>query len=434
MRKTKKSNKIPTVIVVGAGLAGLAAAYELQMSGQAKVRILEKNSLPGGRVKSFPINGQMTDLGGFIVYPWYKEYLRLVKDIGLKNSLKKLPIKKIYYEWGKKNSYTAEDKLKFPLKESLKIETALLKKMLLRRINVVQPLWKQFGDQTVSQYFSKILGKNSAYERFADIVAQGYCYPSVKDYRMAVLAPIVWQTFWHGDIRRGLFFMGDSALFTRTLAKKITQAGGEIIYNAEVEKITQTTIKTKNKKIYMADKIVFAAAANSRAFSTLLPKVEPCTYTNFLNAVLVFDKEIEMPKISEWGAIFYKPNTKLPYQIVSSVNLSSFLPQVSARYVNVNIVVRQKTKSLMTQKKLLALIKDQTKILFPNATLKKIAIIADWSAMPIATKKFAKGIEKNQGQNNYYFAGDYLGSPSMETAVKTGVRAAKLLLKDIRRA
>ncbi|MDJ0749981.1 MAG: NAD(P)/FAD-dependent oxidoreductase [Woeseiaceae bacterium] len=48
----------PRVVVIGAGLAGLAAAYELVQAG-ADVRVAEQSTRPGGRVKT--VTGQFAD-------------------------------------------------------------------------------------------------------------------------------------------------------------------------------------------------------------------------------------------------------------------------------------------------------------------------------------------------------------------------------------
>lgn len=50
------------VIVIGAGLAGLAAALTLQESG-VFVKVLEASSTVGGRVQSDQINGYRFDRG-----------------------------------------------------------------------------------------------------------------------------------------------------------------------------------------------------------------------------------------------------------------------------------------------------------------------------------------------------------------------------------
>src|SRR6202012_5904355 len=52
-----------SVLVLGAGIAGMTAAYELRQAGY-KVRILEYNSRPGGRNWSLRGGDTYTELGG----------------------------------------------------------------------------------------------------------------------------------------------------------------------------------------------------------------------------------------------------------------------------------------------------------------------------------------------------------------------------------
>lgn len=51
-----------SVVVVGAGLSGLAAAYRLQQGG-ATVTVLESGSGPGGRVQTECHGGYIVDTG-----------------------------------------------------------------------------------------------------------------------------------------------------------------------------------------------------------------------------------------------------------------------------------------------------------------------------------------------------------------------------------
>ncbi len=45
--------------------------------------------------------------------------------------------------------------------------------------------------------------------------------------------------------------------------------------------------------------------------------------------------------------------------------------------------------------------------------------------MPLSDTKTIQMIRENQGKDGIYYAGDYLGCPSMETAVATGIDAAE---------
>jgi protoporphyrinogen oxidase len=56
------AQEIKSVAVIGAGPAGLAAAYQLQSAG-IEVTLFEASSQVGGMAKSFELWGQIVDLG-----------------------------------------------------------------------------------------------------------------------------------------------------------------------------------------------------------------------------------------------------------------------------------------------------------------------------------------------------------------------------------
>ena len=71
------------VVVVGAGLAGLAAARDLAGAG-CDVVVLEARDRPGGRVEQAEIaDGRTVQLGGELVGDFHTAYLGLVAELGL---------------------------------------------------------------------------------------------------------------------------------------------------------------------------------------------------------------------------------------------------------------------------------------------------------------------------------------------------------------
>ena len=69
--------------VVGAGLAGLAAARDL-MHGGADVVVLEARERPGGRVEQELLpDGRPVQFGGEVVADWHAAYVELVAELGL---------------------------------------------------------------------------------------------------------------------------------------------------------------------------------------------------------------------------------------------------------------------------------------------------------------------------------------------------------------
>jgi hypothetical protein len=56
----------------------------------------------------------------------------------------------------------------------------------------------------------------------------------------------------------------------------------------------------------------------------------------------------------------------------------------------------------------------------------------DWeNTMPIAEEDFVQFTKARQGQNSFYYARDFMGCPSMDTALINGKRAADRLIKEV---
>lgn len=70
------------VIVVGSGLAGLSAAYQLSVKGK-KVLLLEKEKFLGGRTSSFDDCGMQVEAGFHRHIGYYKKLPKLLKEIGV---------------------------------------------------------------------------------------------------------------------------------------------------------------------------------------------------------------------------------------------------------------------------------------------------------------------------------------------------------------
>lgn len=74
------------VIVVGAGLSGLAAGYKLKSVG-IDATVLESTDRPGGRCATLRRDGFVLDTGPEVVAGSYKHYLALVKAVGLESRI-----------------------------------------------------------------------------------------------------------------------------------------------------------------------------------------------------------------------------------------------------------------------------------------------------------------------------------------------------------
>lgn len=81
-----ESEEHSDVIVIGAGLAGLAAAYALALEGFV-VTVLEESAAPGGRASTLVVDAVPVDLGAGFVSDFYHETMRLTADLDLSSDL-----------------------------------------------------------------------------------------------------------------------------------------------------------------------------------------------------------------------------------------------------------------------------------------------------------------------------------------------------------
>ncbi|MGW6292320.1 protoporphyrinogen/coproporphyrinogen oxidase [Streptomyces sp. NPDC055058] len=70
------------ILVVGAGIGGLSAAFRLQRAGYA-VTVLESTAHVGGRMWTEEIDGYRIDTGAALLPDSYREMRRLIRDAGL---------------------------------------------------------------------------------------------------------------------------------------------------------------------------------------------------------------------------------------------------------------------------------------------------------------------------------------------------------------
>lgn len=68
-------------VILGAGAAGLAAAYHLQRLGEKDPLVLEKNPYPGGLAATMEWNGCRMDLGPHRIYTIYPEAEKLIHEM-----------------------------------------------------------------------------------------------------------------------------------------------------------------------------------------------------------------------------------------------------------------------------------------------------------------------------------------------------------------
>lgn len=427
-----KPNRPYRVIVVGAGLAGLGAAYELTKHSNYQVTVVEQRDRVGGRVHALPVGGTPVDFGGFIIYPWYKQFHRILKELHLTKALQPIPLQDIYYQLETDGTYYRHNDIPFNRKDTALLALKMVKPVFESR-NVAAPALDSFAYMTGAEYFRQALNRPQhagLYETFTDTVNQGYCYPGAERFKMAFMAPFIFKSRFQGDVTSAFFIPTGNQAVPAALANAIQQAGGQLQLQTTVKSCSGTVLKTTAGTL-SADAIIFAQNISLPLYQTILPDVDiQCGYTQYYTVTIQCSAQPVVAGDAQWGAAFYRPN-QAPLQVVSAVHLPTLYGPAVAGYVNLNIVCRDARQSALSADELLKKLQPQLRQLFPDVHVQRLCNVVYWpQTMPIADERFVGTLRQRQGKLGHYFAGDWLGAPSMETALTTGVQAAEQLIAD----
>lgn len=420
MTDTQKSADKPKVVVAGAGLAGLAAAYELTKTGKYQVTVLESRDRVGGRVHSVAVGDKYVDVGGFIVYPWYHEYWRLTRALGIGNDFVPIGKTKIFYRLEAKGPLYLEDNMPASWREKFLLGLRLISDWIQTKPNFRKPALDQYGSQTIAETIRPVVGENSSLEKLINVINEGYCYAPADQYQMSFFQPIMYQVTVHGDLRRGFYLGGNNQRFAETLAEAVRKQGGEIRLNEEVRTIRAREVVT-NQATYAADYIVNALPA-TRDWNEAGKQIP---YTHFYAMVGCFDKAPKVNGTPDWSAVFTAIQPKQS-GITSVIRAAAMVPGLPPECIIINYKAGEAS---VPAEELERSLREQLVELFPGCQWQKSQHIVDWKqAMPIADAVFVQSIRDRQGRENIWYAGDYLGGPSMETAVSSGVSAAQAII------
>ena len=228
------------IVVLGGGVAGLTAAYELSKKGKKAV-VIEKENEAGGLARSFVYKGFVLDYGPHIFWAEHSETKKLMHEIGIKDN--------IYYKnlhhgvWYNNRIYDYSrflHKLRllpfFKRLPLFMIKIFLADKDRLKRESAAQWITKEIGNAEYKSFFEPLL-----FKRFG----QG----------PETIPALDLRTIFKSMVVRGKEFylkQGCGAL-AGSLAKEAARAGAKIILNASITSVKKEknyfTIKYNNKTI-----------------------------------------------------------------------------------------------------------------------------------------------------------------------------------------
>lgn len=261
------------IAIIGAGFTGLAAAYKLQSAGH-EVTVFEKDPQPGGLAIGYQEKGWKWSLEKHY-HHWFTNddfILELAKEIG-QEVLIKTPKTSVFldnaiYQLDSPTALLKFEKLSLP--ERIRMGAAL---GLLR----YNPYWKPLETIRAVNVLPKLMGKRG-YEMLWE--------PQLRNKmgKYADEVSLVW--FWTRINKRTTslaYPAGGYLQFAEKIVKRITDKGGNIIFNAEITSLTEdkpgnVEVKTP-KKTNLFEKAIVTLP--SYLFLKIAPQL-PESYKNSL--------------------------------------------------------------------------------------------------------------------------------------------------------
>lgn len=406
------------VVVVGGGMAGLSAAYNLAKNPNVRVTLLESTNRIGGRTMDIALGKYRVDVGGFIIYPWYKTFHELLKNLNIENQLKTLPALDIYYKLSRSASLIPDDKPPISLKTKGLLATKLLPTMF-NNLSVASPSLTAYQGKTVQSFLRTGIPKvtDIALEKFINTICEGYCYPNCKTFEAAFMFPMMGCNLFFGDAHTASYFPNGISTFIKAMTKELKNRDVDIQLNTTVSSITPHRLIT-SKGTIEADAIIVTH-----------PIDKSVAFTRFATLTLECDVEPVFNNQTAWGGVFLHRSVCKDVPILSIIHNGNLYNKALNKTVTLNIALTEKEATPTITTEYADRIVKELQRIFPTLTSGTITSLTHWErTMPNSNTAHIASILEHQGESDIYYAGDWLGCPSMETALTTGKQAAELFL------
>lgn len=254
------------VIVIGAGLAGLTAAYYLSKNGK-KVLLIEKEKVLGGRTSSWNDCGMEIESGFHRHIGFYKELPKILKEVGVQINDIVIWEKELEIKTSKDNSIIfGIDPYHSPIKflkgivgnrDSLSLHDKLsLSKLFLVGFKDYLLRPKSLDFYSVSKYAKKKNITENIIQNVVTPFSTGIFFQPKENYSSKLFFGIFYPSLFRTiHIRIGAYKMGMSEALANPIAKKILENGGEIRTETEVVSLLYHNNKIMGVKLVNGNKI-----------------------------------------------------------------------------------------------------------------------------------------------------------------------------------
>lgn len=258
-----------SIVVVGAGIAGLSAAWDLQQAGH-RVTVIEQAAFAGGRMADRVVSGLNVHTGASILFTFYDEMFGLIRDVGLERDVVAIP--------GDRSVTCDNGGMTYPLRYKPDVAfllghpafgamtkarlATLLPEMIASGLTTDPNLMHtavRFDDETMADYVRRRVGEDFL-ENYVEPLFRGPWHWEPEEISRAYLLSILGHLSRH-DL--ATFRTGIGAL-TRALAARLAVRTGTAVAGAQVGE-DKVSIRLADGASLDADLAVLAIQGNKVA-------------------------------------------------------------------------------------------------------------------------------------------------------------------------
>jgi protoporphyrinogen/coproporphyrinogen III oxidase len=448
------------VIVIGGGIAGLGAAWDLQRAG-AEVIVIEKGDEIGGRCRSTRFGRQDVPLGAFAFSEKDVVLSRLADELGLRgrDSIKDLTaghMLRLFWRDGHTDNIASVTPAHFlsipfvPIHEKLALVqlSFVMARMLLTGAYQVPEYAAGFDGVSATDWFRK--NAPVLYDKFLEPTFAMFC--GYSDDEMS-LAWMLWASGMPSLSTAPLKFWtiaGGVGRLTSTLASKIAEGSGTIVLGTEVRSLTadangvQVVLGvSSNTDVLRADAAV--VATTPQVVSPMMPELSPerrqyfesIHYSAHDLAYYITDDLGEPP-----GGSLGQEGIGLLLPTIEGFSLASNTHWAPAEPGKSLVLIQSKRRHLgplanASDDAVLDALWNELAMVTPRAHSVKVheRLLARWDhaipARPSGALSALRDFRALGPLPRIAFAGDYLRNSSVGAALVTGQQAAAELLSTV---
>lgn len=431
------------VTVIGAGIAGLTAAYRLQKKGKT-VTVLEASSRIGGRVCTDYVNGFVIDAGAQFLSTGYKNILSLVQELGLSQQLVEVSPRLAIVKDGRPRRVHPHQPHTLFTSGLLSLSAwtnfiyrSALAAFATRQLSLADySAWSDFDTVNTPEWYRAKFG-NDVYNYIIEPALEGLYFQSPVYTSQALPMAISMFAMRQHKI---LTLKDGLAILPQKLAQTVQVHVNSPVSSLELKQ-DKVIVRTPTNNIEADHVIVATPASAARTLyfqnTELERELMRTDYSATVNVAIGIQNKLACLALEQvYGILIPGVERRVIAAIAIGPNKCKTIPP-DCELLNVMLADKPGKEFVKkSDEEILAAILTEIELYFPGlCDLILFTRVYRWPQAeprsPIGRSKAIKSYRKNNGHQKILLAGDYLSMPFTEGAVESGLWAANQILNSM---